>query len=177
MRIFSPINSIVVCVTIFAPASVSQGRADAPPTATLQVGGAVAAARSWTVPQLRQALAGEVRVVHYTLQGKPHQAHCVPLLAVIQAARPGFHPQVKNDRVRFLVLMRGKDGYSAAFSLAELLPEFGHAAAWLAWDRDGKPLPPEAGPVELLVPGDVKAARWVHGIAAVTVTDAAGAGR
>ena len=72
-------------------------------------------------------------------------------------------------------MVRGRDGYAAAFSLAELLPEFGHAVAWVAWDRDAKPLPPEAGPVELLVPGDVKAARWVHGVAAVTVMDATGA--
>ena len=170
-------RTIAICVILAASASLTAGRGDTPPAAAFQVGGAVASPRSWTVPQLPRELAGDVRTVHYTLKGKPHQAHGVPLLAVLQAARPTFHPHVKNDRVRFVVRVRGRDGYDAAFSLAELLPEFGHAAAWLAWDRDGRPLPPEAGPVELLVPGDVKAARWVHGIAAVTVADATGAAR
>ena len=92
---------------------------------------------------------------------------------MIRRRGPALNPRVKNDRVRFLVLARGWDGYAATFSLAELLPEFGHAAAWLAGTGWKLP-PPEAGPVELLVPGDVKAACWVHGIAAVTVTTSRG---
>jgi hypothetical protein len=63
--------------------------------------------------------------------------------------------------------------HTADFSLAELLPQFGHRAAWLTLDEDGKPLPADTGPVELIVPGDAKPGRWVHAVAVVTLIDGA----
>ena len=68
---------------------------------------------------------------------------------------------------------QGFDGYTVDFSLPELLPEFGHHAVWVALDEDGKPLTGETGPASLLVPDDVKAGRWVHGLTAITVVDGA----
>ncbi len=97
------------------------------------------------------------------------------LFALLQAAQPRLNPNIKNHRLQFFVLVRGRDGYTAAFSLAELSPDLGGRAAWLALDEDGKPLAEDDGPVQLLVPGDAKPARWVHGVAAIVARDEASA--
>lgn len=70
-----------------------------------------------------------------------------------------------------MVFVQGRDGYTIPFTMGELQPDFGNRSAWLALDEDEKPLPDDAGPVELLVPEDKQAARWVHAIAVITVTD------
>ena len=148
------------------------GVCDASPSA-FEVGGAVAHPGVWSVARLRQQWGGTERTLHFTLKGHPHTAHVLPLLSLIQAAHPRVNPQIKHHVLQFLVIVRGQDGYTADFSLSELMPDFGHEAAWLALDEDGRALSADDGPVELLVPGDVKAARWIHGIASVTVRDMA----
>ena len=64
---------------------------------------------------------------------------------------------------------------SATFSAAELLPDIGNHAAWLEIDEDGKPLSETNAPMSLLVPDDIKPARWVHGVGTITVLDATAA--
>ncbi len=147
--------------------------AAAAPLAAFHVSGAVARPTAWTAGSLGKTFVADTRVVRYTRKGVAHTAHCVPLLSVVQAAQPTFNPHIKNHRLQFVVAVQGFDGYTADFSLAELLPEIGHRAAWLALDEDGRPLPDDAGRVSLIVPEDAKPGRWVHGVVAVTVTDGA----
>ncbi|MBV9848286.1 MAG: molybdopterin-dependent oxidoreductase [Armatimonadetes bacterium] len=161
----------LLAVLAAPPAGAAGAFTDA--SGTFSVTGAVIRAGAWSVPRLCHDLAGDVRTVRYTLKGSHHVAHCVPLLAVLLAAGPRINPQIKHHILQFVVIARGKDGYAVAFSLAEMQSMFGHEAVWVAWDRDGEPLSADEGPVELLVPGDVKAARWVHGLAALTVVDEA----
>ena len=158
---------------MLALASLGTKGAVAAPSGAFQVGGAVARPGAWGVARVRQDLPADLRTVRYTLKGKAHTAQCVPLRALVAAAQPRINPRIKHHVLQFVVLAQGQDGYAAAFTLAEMLPEFGHEAVWVALDRDGKPLPADDGPVELLVPGDTKAARWVHGVSAVTVVDEA----
>ena len=155
----------------------------APFSPVFHVTGAVGKPSDWTTDRLDRDLAGDVQTIHYTLKGTVHTARAVPLLSVIQASQPGYNAHIKNHRLQFLIAVQGFDGYTVDFSLAELLPEIGHRAAWLALDEDGKPLTDESGPVQLIVPDDSKPGRWVHGVCAVTVLDgaqaapAAGGGR
>ncbi len=147
----------------------------AAPAAALLVSGAATKPGAWDAARLRQGFAGAIKTVTYTRKGKSHTAHALPLLALVQAAGPRLNPNIKNHRLQFVVLVRGRDGYTAAFSLAELSPDLGQRAAWLALDEDGKPLPAESGPATLVVPGDAKPGRWVHGVAAVVLRDEAAA--
>ena len=133
-----PINKagLVALLAVFAaPPAGAAGN-----SGTFAVTGAVLRPGVWSVPRLRHDLAGAVRTVRYTLKGKSHVAHCVPLLAVLQAAGPRVHPQIKHHSVQFILIARGEDGYAVAFSLAEMQPALGHAAVWVAWDRDGRRL-------------------------------------
>ena len=146
-------------------------RADAPPA--FQVAGAVGKPRLWTAAQLQKELPASIQTVSYTLKGAAHTAHAVPLWAVVQAEQPQINPQIKRHVLQFVVSVRGRDGYTVDFTLGEISPDFGANAVWVAWDEDGRPLPEDDGPVELLVPGDKRAARWVHGVSAIALTDMA----
>ncbi len=152
-------------------------RAQAPPAdtspATFQVAGAVTAPRTWSVAQIKGQMAGQVRPLAYTVKGRHHTAHVVSLWALLQAAGPRVNPQIKHHLLQFVVAVRGGDGYTSDFTLGELSPDFGGRAVWIALDEDGKPLTGDGGPVQLLVPGDKKPARWVHAVRAILLTDAA----
>jgi DMSO/TMAO reductase YedYZ molybdopterin-dependent catalytic subunit len=72
----------------------------------------------------------------------------------------------------YYVVVEGKDGYRAAFAWAELDSTFMDKAVYLATKRDGKPLPENAGPVQLVVPGEKRAARWVRQATTVRIQEA-----
>ena len=148
-------------------------RAQTAPADTFQVAGAVVTPRTWSVAQIKGQMAGQVHALSYTVKGQHHTAQVVPLWSLLQAAGPRVNPQIKHHLLQFFVAVRGQDGYTADFTLGELSPEFGNRAVWVALDEDGKPLTGNGGPVELLVPGDKKPARWVHAVRAIILTDGA----
>ena len=165
---------LLLCLAACATLPPAVHAAPAPPPA-LQISGAVAQPGAWDAARLRHDLAADVTSITYTLKGRRHTAQAIPLLKLLDVVQPRFNPNVKNHRLQFVVLVRGRDGYTAAFSLAELSPDLGKRAAWLALDEDGKPLAEDDGPAQLVVPEDAKPARWVHGVAAVIVRDEAAA--
>lgn len=136
-----------------------------------RVDGAVEKPGEWTTARLQQELAGDIKTVTYTLRGETAQAHCVPLLTLLQAAKPRLNPKVKNHQLAFVALVRAADGYAVAFSLGELLPQYGKQQVWIAMDRNGKPLADREAPTQLLVPEDEKPSRWIHGITRITLVD------
>jgi hypothetical protein len=60
------------------------------------------------------------------------------------------------------LVAEGRDGYRAVFAWAELDPSFMDKAVYVVSKRDGKPLPDNDGPFELVVPGEKRNARWVR---------------
>jgi DMSO/TMAO reductase YedYZ molybdopterin-dependent catalytic subunit len=136
------------------------------------VSGAVAKPGDWTVERLARELASEARAVEYDVKGVRGRAvRAVPLGALVRACGPRLNPKAKNHFLAFTVYVRANDGYTVAFSGAELTPDVGKREVWIALDRNGQPLPGDEGPVEILVPGDAKLARWVHGVSRVVVAD------
>ena len=143
---------------------------------SFQILGAVEKPGAWTAARLEKEFAGEIKTVAYTLRRdkKPEEkgeARCLPLYALIQAAKPLLNPKVKNHPLAFVAVVRGDDGYTIAFSLGELTPQIGGRNVYIALDRNGKPLRGEEGPVQLLSTDDQKPARWVHGVASITLVD------
>jgi hypothetical protein len=138
---------------------------------TFRIAGAVEKPGDWTAARLATEFAGEVKTVPFTLKGEKGEAKCVPLLAFLQAAKPRLDPKIKNHQLAFVALVRAEDGYTVAFTLGELLPQFGKRQVWLALDRNGKPFVGDDAPAQLIVPEDEKGARWVHGIRSITLID------
>jgi hypothetical protein len=136
-------------------------------------------ATTWTAARIKEVLATEMKPLEHTSHGQKHTSTAVPLLAVLKAAGipvalkmdPKADPHVKNYNLRLAVVVQAGDGYTATFSLGELLPEVGGRESWLALDEDGKPLTERDGPMKLIVPTDQKPSRWVRNVTSVTVVD------
>jgi hypothetical protein len=137
----------------------------------IRVGGAVENATDWTVDGLLKELAADVKEIRYTTKGQEATARAIPLHKLVTAAKPKLDPKQKNHQLAFVLVVRADDGYTASFSLGELMPEWGGAEVYIAFDRDGQPLPKSAQPATLIVPGDKKPSRWVHGIKDLTLVD------
>src|SRR5579871_3673527 len=90
---------------------------------TFRIEGAVEKPADWTAARLATEFAGDVKTVTFTLKGEKGEARCVPLLAVLQAAKLRLNPKIKNHQLAFVVLVRAEDGYTIAFTLGEMLPQ------------------------------------------------------
>jgi hypothetical protein len=153
--------------------------AAAAPADEIHIQGSTTKPSDWTVEQIQTQLAADIKPVEYKSKGAMHTFSCVPLVSLLKAAgvpvefvmKPGADPKVKNPQMRRAVLVSGRDGYSVAFSMAELLPMVGNRAVWVALEEDGKPLSENDGPVRLIVPDDGMPARGVHGVASIDVVE------
>jgi DMSO/TMAO reductase YedYZ molybdopterin-dependent catalytic subunit len=164
------VHSLLLALALSAAAAGAWGD-----PASFRVGGDVQKPGVWTAARLAREFAGKVATVSYTMAGKEHTARCVPLVALVEAAQPRIDPNRKHHRVGFVIVLRARDGYTVAFSLAELSPDLGNRPVWIALDTDGKPLPENEAPVRLLVPGEgmEHRPRWTFGITTVSVLDGA----
>ena len=154
----------------FARASAEDAAAPAP--LSFRVAGDVGSPRTWTVAELTKELAAEVKDVDWTLKDVPHKSKAIPLAALVRAAKPVVSEQVKHHDLSFVVVVRSRDGYTAAFSLAELDPALRGTQAWVSLDDDAKGLSEKDMPAGLLVTNDGKKSRWVRGLDAIFVLDA-----
>ncbi len=75
-----------------------------------------------------------------------------------------------GPRLTETLVISARDGYSAAFVLTELDPEFTHAPVMLCLALDGAPISDETGPLRIIVPNEQKRhARWVRQVTRFTL--------
>lgn len=90
-----------------------------------------------------------------------------PLLWEVLVASGAVDPAKPAGQVRGIVRVTGADGYTAAFVLAELSPEFAARPVQLALAIDGAALPPEG--LRLIVPGEKRGGRSVRDVIRIDV--------
>jgi hypothetical protein len=90
------------------------------------------------------------------------------LLDVLRAAGTDLPDRLRGASMRLVLLAQGADGYTVAFSFAELDASLGARKVYLVNRGDDKPLA-EDGPWRLIVPQDARAARWVRQLSRLTV--------
>ena len=147
--------------------------------AIVTVGGVVGTPLSVSADDVRSRFAEQLKPIRYESHGRPHTAYAVSLLTVLQAAGvgttlkmdPKVDPASKNFPLRLSVAVKGRDGYTATFALAELLPEIGDRTVWMAVDADDPPFSDPVAPVEVIASADAKPGRWLRAVASVTVVD------
>ncbi|MEP7382911.1 MAG: molybdopterin-dependent oxidoreductase [Gemmatimonadota bacterium] len=61
-----------------------------------------------------------------------------------------------------VVIAEARDGYQVVFSLGELAPSLGARTVFVAFRRDGIPIPAEDGPFRLVVPDDMRGSRSIR---------------
>jgi DMSO/TMAO reductase YedYZ molybdopterin-dependent catalytic subunit len=140
-----------------------------PPVAELALSGDLARPARLTVPDLLSWPQHEVRVAfECRTSGVQHHSFAGPLLYdVLSDAGPGFDPDRRKDRLRFLIAVTGTDGHHALLSWAEIDPDFAHAPVLLATSIDGTPL--DLAGSQLVLPKDRCGARYISGIRAIRV--------
>lgn len=169
--------SLIALLTLLAGAPGAQP--------VLQVGGALPKAGNLTLADLE----GMAPVkAPWAAGGETHELYGVPVDRIL--GRLGFEPGAMGPDVpkrdkrkgwRMAVVATAGDGFGAAFSCAELFETMGPTRALVVWKVDGKPLPPERGPLRLVVPTDKEPSRSLHDLRKLEVVDlrapAAPAGR
>jgi hypothetical protein len=180
-------NSIVALLVVGSAAHAVGSEQQQPPALShetpapmLRVIGSVEKPQEWSAQQVREQFAKDVRAVSYMSRGQKVESKCVPMYALLKAAGAevdlkmgaGTEPGKKNHALRLAVVVVSRDGYTAVFSLAELLPEVGARQVWLALDADGKPFSEGEGHMRLISPDDKNLSRWVRDVTTIQVVDA-----
>jgi hypothetical protein len=97
--------------------------------------------------------------VSMDVHGTPLQCSGVDLVDLLRRAGAMPAEPLRGANLARHVEVRARDGYTVVFSLGELDPTLGKQRVYVADQCDGKPLPADAGPARLLIPGDSRPAR------------------
>jgi hypothetical protein len=167
----------VLCVGAGVPQAAPAHETPAP---VLRIIGAIDKPAEWSAQQVREQFAKDIQTVAYTSRGQKVESRCVSLLTLLKAAGAeaelkmgaGMEPGKKNHAIRLAVVVVSRDGYTATFSMAELLPEVGGRQVWVALDADGKAFAEGEGHMRLISPEDKNLSRWVRDVGTVKVVDA-----
>lgn len=104
-----------------------------------------------------------------TAHGQTSQCEGVWLTDLAAASGLPAGDAVRGDALSLVIRARAADGYSVAFTLAELDRKLGNRPVLIADRCGGAALPAGDGPLRLVVPGEARAARSVRQLQALTV--------
>ncbi|WP_213604532.1 molybdopterin-dependent oxidoreductase [Pseudoxanthomonas japonensis] len=99
------------------------------------------------------------RTVSMDVHGKAMTCSGVDLVDILRHAGAMPADPLRGTDLARHVEVRARDGYTVVFSLGELDPTLGKQRVYVTDQCDGKPLPADAGPARLLIPGDTRPAR------------------
>jgi DMSO/TMAO reductase YedYZ molybdopterin-dependent catalytic subunit len=140
-----------------APAKAS-ARTDSP--ALLQVIGEVSHPLALSAADLAKFKHQSVRAKRH--DGVESQFEGVPLVDILAKAGVPVGSDLRGPAMALYLIVEASDGYRASFALAELDLAFTDRVILLADSRDGQPLSARDGPLQIVVPGEKKHARWVR---------------
>jgi len=137
---------------------------------SFQITGLVETPLTLTVADLQKLPAQSVKVTFKAGSGDQTHSFTGALFSdVLAQAKLKLDPKIKNDQLRFFIVVTANDGYTTVISEREIDPSFGNQPILLAWDQDGQPLTGSDGPVRLVTPGDIKGGRYVTGVVSIDV--------
>lgn len=76
---------------------------------------------------------------------------------------------LKGKALARVVIASAVDGYQVAFAIAEIDAAFNDHLILISDTRNGQPLLPDSGPLQLVVPQDKRPARWVRQLTTLEV--------
>jgi len=103
---------------------------------------------------------------------KDHQYSAVSVCDLLAQAGAPLGDKLRGAALHNVVMVRAKDGYAVAFTLADFDESYTKRTIVLADKEDGNPLSDTAGPLRLIVPDDKKGARWARMVTKIEVFDA-----
>jgi hypothetical protein len=83
----------------------------------------------------------------------------------------GVPEKPRGKEFRLYLVAEGSDGYQAVYSIGEVTPDVHDGTVMVADALEGKPIG-ETGPLQLVLTGERRPARWVHNLVAIRVRTA-----
>ena len=96
------------------------------------------------------------------LHGKSATYTGTELKAVLAAAKIAPLDSLRGPALALSVVAIAADGYRMTIALSELDATIGNRSVLVVNRQDGEPLPAADGPWRLVIPADVRPARWVR---------------
>lgn len=153
----------VVCALALLALPATPGLAETPqPTLAA---GAQATSAAITADTLAGLPVEAVDVRYETSKGPRAEHYSGPRLWAV-LGQLGLAPTDPKPALRQSVIVTGRDGHAVAFSMGELMPDFGNRAVLLSLTVDGQPT--QDG-VRAVSPGDGRGARYVKDVVSVEV--------
>jgi hypothetical protein len=110
------------------------------------------------------------RMTVYNEHAKANQTYGgVELIDLLMPLGVPAKPHGKD--LRLYLVAEGSDGYKVVYSIGEVTPDVHDGMVLLADSLDNKPLI-ESGPLQLVITGDARPARWVRNLVAIRVREA-----
>ncbi|WP_019948128.1 molybdopterin-dependent oxidoreductase [Hymenobacter aerophilus] len=103
--------------------------------------------------------------------GKSHRYEGVPLPALLQLLQAPQGKALHGPALSQALLVTAADDYRVVVALPELDPTFNDQTVLLADRCDGKALPSESGPYQLIIPREKRPARWVKQVRELRVVE------
>jgi hypothetical protein len=118
------------------------------------------------------ALTGlERRTVVTADRGLRTEFQGVALRDVLQQAGLQFGDAIRGPALSRVIIASAPDGYRVVYAIAELDAAFTDQIVLLADHRNGKPLLPDTGPWQIIVPNDKRPARWIRQVNKIEVRE------
>ncbi len=140
-----------------SPDAKGESRQDAP--VLLRITGEVAHPQAFPAEEFAKLPRQTMRAGNHA--GVEAQYEGVALADLLAKAGVPGDKQLKGQAMALYLVVEAADAYRAVFSLAELDRSFTDRVILLADRRDGQPLSAHEGPLQVIVPGEKKHARWV----------------
>jgi DMSO/TMAO reductase YedYZ molybdopterin-dependent catalytic subunit len=158
--------SLLIGITVNAR-SQQKTNTDTPPAAApasaivqVQVDGEVAHPLKLSADEL-------AKLPRQTVKAKAHdgtesQYEGVPVVEILTKAGVPLGKDLRGKAMALYLVVEASDDYRAVFALAELDPGYSDRVILLADHRDGRSLTQREGPLQIVVPGEKRYARWVR---------------
>lgn len=158
---------VAACVGVAAStacASATEAPSPSTPVAQVTLAGDGLAAQRWDAAALARMPRTDVAADDH---GKIGHWQGIALLELLRTAGAPLAGALRGRNLALYVRVRGADGYTVIFALAELDADIGAAQVILADHRDGAPLDAKEGPFRIIAPGDKRPTRWVRQVVAI----------
>ena len=101
--------------------------------------------------------------------GKEHKYEGVAVADILQKAGIQFGEAIHQETAATYLLAEAVDGYRVIFALPEFESVTNDRMILIIDRLDGSPLPPAAGPLQIIAIGDKGHGRWVRQVKALTL--------
>lgn len=118
-----------------------------------------------TLQSLTAMQVHEVETVHQSSHGEQSGKYKGVLLWDVIAAETALDDDIKSA-LRKVVMVTARDGHQVAFSIGEIVPDFGNRPVMIGYELEDQPIPDG---LRMVSPGDLRGARYVKDVVSLEI--------